>query len=259
MYKNISSTMTHEERTKEREIHIFKKFANIYPKQIIKDTIENRKSPEPDILCEIYSEGKIAFELVELIENISSQKLQDSLNLKRKLQDYCASTLLDGERNEFQKKYYNVLLYINFQDNITSRKKCNAFRYIFSHLQNLPEGYSGKTYQKCHSAVKYISIRRGEFAGPIFNVDASSGFLFNVIEKMVRSRIKDKIENPLKYKTEHPMELLAYIDMQLIFDGRIIINSIDGLKEELLRSNFQHLWIFHIHENKILYNIPLKM
>jgi hypothetical protein len=43
-------------------------FAAIAELPVVSETVENRKPPEPDILCEVRGRGRVAFELVDLID-----------------------------------------------------------------------------------------------------------------------------------------------------------------------------------------------
>ena len=58
--------MTENDRHGSREQKIFSLFAEVCGLAIQLDSIEKRKPPEPDILCQIAGEGTVTFEMVEL-------------------------------------------------------------------------------------------------------------------------------------------------------------------------------------------------
>ena len=52
----------------QRERKVFEEFAERSDPSIVRNSIQSRDSPEPDILCEISGEGPVAFELKELCD-----------------------------------------------------------------------------------------------------------------------------------------------------------------------------------------------
>jgi len=51
---------------KKHEIGVFRRFAKVSGLPIIPESIEQPPEPEPDILCEIIGEGRVAFELTRI-------------------------------------------------------------------------------------------------------------------------------------------------------------------------------------------------
>jgi hypothetical protein len=60
--------MTPEHVKGERELAVFLRFLEASRLPIDRNSVEKRSPPEPDILCTHQSEGKIAFELVEMCD-----------------------------------------------------------------------------------------------------------------------------------------------------------------------------------------------
>ena len=60
--------MTAEQTKASREIQVFLEFLQKSKLPIDRDSVENRKPPEPDILCRHSEQGFVAFELVELCD-----------------------------------------------------------------------------------------------------------------------------------------------------------------------------------------------
>src|SRR5262245_20259508 len=55
------------------EMFVFREFAKACPLPLLIDTAESRNPPEPDILCDLSTGGKVAFELVEA-DDVTSNK-----------------------------------------------------------------------------------------------------------------------------------------------------------------------------------------
>lgn len=60
--------MASEREKGEAEVALFPRFLEALGLPIDRSSIEKRAPPEPDILCAHQTEGKIAFELVELCD-----------------------------------------------------------------------------------------------------------------------------------------------------------------------------------------------
>ena len=60
--------MSSEQEKAEVELTVFADFVRLAQLPISLATVEKRKPPEPDLLCVQASEGKVAFELVELCD-----------------------------------------------------------------------------------------------------------------------------------------------------------------------------------------------
>ncbi len=48
---------------------MFTEFATVAGLQVVPGSVESRPSPEPDILCELADRGRIAFELVNVVDD----------------------------------------------------------------------------------------------------------------------------------------------------------------------------------------------
>jgi hypothetical protein len=61
-----------------REMEVFLEFLQKSGLPINRDSVENRKPPEPDILCRHNEQGLMAFELVELCESEIAKTISES-------------------------------------------------------------------------------------------------------------------------------------------------------------------------------------
>ena len=59
----------------QRERKVFEKFAERSDPSIVRNSIQSRDSPEPDILCEISGVGPVAFELKEICDPTFAESL----------------------------------------------------------------------------------------------------------------------------------------------------------------------------------------
>lgn len=71
--------MTAEQTKARREMQIFLEFLEKSGLPVDRDSIENRKPPEPDILCRHKEQEFIAFELAELCEEELAEKIGKSI------------------------------------------------------------------------------------------------------------------------------------------------------------------------------------
>lgn len=235
---------------KELEQEIFKKFLKHHPDKLDISSFKRVEPPKPDI--EINSEiGKtIAFELSEIVDEGMVRRLQTARNLKSLFNEHCESLSL--ERKEiFNSKYENSYIYVFFQDNLSLAKKRSNISLIFDYLfsldpikrENVPENKNLK------KIVREIIIIKGGFTGPIFDSD-SGGF----IDTPLLSRMEDKLKK--KYQTLYPCELLLYYDLQPEVISEVGFDDACNYAEKNISNTcFKRIWIFSVHDDKILKQI----
>jgi len=65
MFRLQASHMNNLEKQEHEEMTVFGEFAKVCPLPLLLNTAQNRPTPEPDILCDIESGKKLAFELAK--------------------------------------------------------------------------------------------------------------------------------------------------------------------------------------------------
>ncbi|MBW1796452.1 MAG: hypothetical protein JRJ38_18880 [Deltaproteobacteria bacterium] len=236
-----------------REIRVFKKFAPHFPLPIDPNSIQKRKPPEPDILCCLEDGTKIAFELVEIIDEDLANRTFSALNLKRGFEEDF-DNLPRHRKDQLNQKYGNALIYIAFKDKISSIRRRSSIPMILEFLLILDDKTEGKYTPSSHSAlgetVRWVNISRGDFVGPCFDFEAVGSFA-----EPVCNRIEDKFKK--QYRVKAIVELVAYYELQPELPKNHWLPSLKHFLERSLKNSiFNRIWVYSISQNKILYVYP---
>lgn len=234
-----------------REIQIFNKFAEICPYKINLNSIKKKEPPEPDIFFKLENGLELSFELVECLDNPIAKTPSDQVSLKY---------LLDDEKNKlplckkmrFKRKYKNALIYITFNEKLTLTKRKRATPHLIDFLLNLDENQINKDEIKISGCpeIKWFSISRGVYVGPMFRVGGFTPFGEPTLRK-----IKGKFNK--KYQTKNKIDLLAYYALQPeIPKNHWLTETEDYVKENITNSPFNRVWIYSYTNNKILFLYP---
>jgi len=239
---------------KEIEKKVFKAFCNVGDLPINIDSIENRNPPEPDIVCEVTGIGLLAFELTEIINSDYANNLNKQIYSINILSDYY-STLSMDQKKQFDKLYMNAMIFPRFQEECTMNKRKKVLPIIFEHLLSLDVKFEGITFEntdKYRRILSGIKITRGIFKGPLF--DSNFATLFN---DPTLPAIISKFNNSGSYKSEHPIHLLGYFDLQTRIPEEILLPSIGNFCEESIqKSKFVKIWIFDFQKGEIVFTYP---
>jgi len=232
-------------KSTEKEIYIFRKFAKLCPYSINLDSIIKKEPPEPDILCSLPDGSIIAFELTEIIDEDLAGSFNDSIRLKEAFND---------ELEQLEANFNNALIYIAFTEGILFRRKKNSIQKIINYLLTLDKTAEGVFKpEDLIDIVKFITISRGVI-GPIIDVES-----FAWIDDPCKECIKRKFEKV--YKTEsNNIELLAYYELQPKEPENILECKLYSLKKfiknNIKSSVFQRVWIYSARENRIIFVYP---
>jgi hypothetical protein len=229
---------------------MFSKIA-LYPIDL--SSIKKKEPPGPDIFCNLLDGTKIAFELVECIDVSIARSVYDSLNLKRVFYDNLKN-LPKEKKKIFTLNFKNASIYVAFSKETSFIKKKSAISKIFDFLLTLKNTANGKfnfsSYRDIRGVVRWIYIQRGEFAGPIFDIEAATSFA-----DPAKEYIKRKFKK--KYKIKCMTELLAYYELQPeLPQNHWLPNLREFIENNIKTSVFQRVWIYSIAQNKIIFVYP---
>ncbi len=238
-----------------REIEVCKKFAPHFPLPIAMNSIQKRKPAEPDILCCLEDGTKIAFELVEIIDESLARRTFSANNLKCAFDDHL-DNLPTNVKAQFKQKYGNALIYIAFEDKVSATKRRNSVPIIFEFLLTLDGKAEGKHTLSSHNdlgrAVRWVNISRGCFAGPCFDVEA----FFGSFAEPAYNRIKDKFAKQYCPKSSI-VELLAYYELQPELPKNYWLPSLKHFLEGNLKNSvFNRVWVYSVSQDEIHYVYP---
>lgn len=242
--------MTGRDRHGSREGKIFIRFAEVCGLAVQPDSIEKREPPEPDILCKIEGEGFVAFEMVELIDPDLAQRTYEQIKLQRLFEEAYQSLPIN-QRTQLKRYFGNALVHVAFRSNTSSRAREHTIPLVLAWLQELGPSFEGTSSPTAQSSVgkvvRKITISRGAFIGPCFDVEAV-GFFADPTLKRIRQKFT-KV-----YNSSFPVELLAYYELQPIFpDARWVPQLHTFIAQHLGDSQFRRVWVYDIQRNEVKY------
>jgi hypothetical protein len=245
--------MAYDDQHSSREKKIFSCFAKVSGLWIQPESIEKHQPPEPDILCTIEGEGTVAFEMVEIIDETLARRTYGQIKL-HEIFKQAYEDLLPGNYTSFKEKFHNALIYVRFCSTASSRIRGNAIPMILDLLMETDTEFTGSLAPPHESplseAVKSINISRGEFTGPCFDVEAAGSFADPTIERLATKLTKN-------YRTLHPVELLAYYELQPVLPESTWVPRVqEYVRQNLPRSLFRRVWIFDIGTKAVMFMLP---
>lgn len=233
----------------EHELEIFRRFAAVVGLLKTDDRFEKRKSPEPDVLFHSAAGISTAFELVELIYQDYAGGIGLLIATKTALHTYYEA-LPSTQREIFDHKYSNALLYFRFHPSLTFKRRRAAFSVIFDHLLVVPDGFTGDALDgdaALSSVLDGVSISRGRFNGPIFDAE-SIGWIGDPAVPAIRGKFAKT------YSTPYPVELLAYIETNPMFPDEVWLADLEEFLGAQVRPlPFRRIWVFHIGRNEVVF------
>ena len=224
-----------------REAEIFRRFARAAGLVFREGAVEKRSPPEPDILY--FSEGgePLAFELVELIDQDYALRAWSQLKLKSRFEK-AYEDLEPHRKARVAERMGNALVHVVFDEGATFRAKEHAVDQVFDTMAGLDAAFEGKLRRSDHAnlpaAIGSISVSRLDSPGPFFDVDAVGS-----LGDPTAERIRGKWEKT--YETAHPIELLAYYELQPELPEELWRHQLDAfLDAHGSSSPFRRVWVY---------------
>lgn len=245
-------------RSKEKqELEIFTAFARVSPLSISLESIENRKPPEPDIVCELESGNRIYFELTKStpksIEHSNSQVVQLPQRIYDKL-----NKLDETKQKTIKKKYRDALIYIAFKYQLTDNKMTNSIDSILNFLAELEDYSVGEFYPENIANVRWITIARNY---PTFTIDIESVGTYSestmdrIREKFAKYSIKK--QSLFQIFKKNPLELIVYDETNIPrLNDKWKEEFMCYCKKEIPKTFFRRVWIFSAFKNKVVAVYP---
>lgn len=232
----------------EKERAIFLEFAPASGIDIDTESVENRDPPEPDIVCQIAGRGTVGFELTELIDQGFMARLDLMARTKSHLAETWRSGLTNTESSEFSRKYGNALLHFSYANDATLRKREAVTIPVFRTLLHLSDDYEGTVsdLSEFSPVVEEVRVSRGEFTGPVMDT-ASSGLLDDPTATTFLKKLSKT------YECDYPVELLAYIEIDLLPHEDVWKAAIDKLAHKISKSPFGKVWVFDRGSRSVKY------
>jgi hypothetical protein len=222
---------------------------------VLPGTTQKREPPEPDILCQIVGAGKVAFELVEILDEDFAGLVSEQIRLQNALHRAARAT----PNSETLAPFANALVYVRFRRNVGARRREGAIPALFAFLDGLSSGFVGDVMLpedlELSGIVKSLRVSRGDYPrGPHFQVEAAQ-FISNPVVKRLMAKFAKR------YSTGHPLELLAFYELHPAGPPELWMSAVrDYVNENIERSQFSRVWIFDAETNLVLFpseaNVP---
>lgn len=193
----------------ERELRTFRAFAEHGPLKIVPDSIQSTDAP--DILCDLVGGERIAFELVELIDKGYAQDL-DTLYKTRRLLEELPQRLPQDLRRSLEERLGSGA-FISFQFAVGSPLRdregaaMDALRWLVERAEPIEDQNSVEGTLR--SRMRAVYVDRWELE---LRFESTS---YVRIADPTLDRLRDKFA--MAYSKEHPIELLMYTEVDLLY------------------------------------------
>lgn len=234
----------------EVELAVFRDFSGACPIEILADSIESRSPPEPDIRC-VMARQAVAFELVQLVD----PSALETIGLQRCTQEsleYAYRNLSVDSRKQFDLRYRRSMLSFDFSSDagLTKRKKVigKAFDILISLRQSLHD-FCIKHDSDLMPILRGVRVKRSSVNGPSFHVSG-----YGHMNDPTFDTISGKFCK--KYRTDAPVELLAYVCWDLLPSRDEILDAAKKACLDIQNSPFRRVWIFDCIRREIIFVSP---
>lgn len=234
----------------ERERAVFELFCRSQNWWSAEARIESRVPPEPDILFTPASGDPVAFEIVEFMDRDFARTMASD----RATEDHMRAgfnELPPSKREQLQASFADSDIAISFEYGVTERQRAKAVDALLDHLLALPPGWTGVEIRPSglRPQVTQLIVQRGPFTGPIFSVASATWVDDPSIEA-----IEEKVNST--YKTPHPLELLAYIELNPMFPDDAWIPDLADFCRGLASCPFRAIYVFDVTRGEVLFSWP---
>lgn len=233
----------------EREQRVFRSFAENGPLAIDLDSIESPSPPAPDILCRVERLGFVAFELVELVDEEYARGIVLMARTQRMLRDLPDRLPADlrSSLNEFGDPYIAFDFVGNLPLRAREQAAVDALRWLLNQ-ESKRDHYAIEG--DLRSRVEAIHVHRPWRWGLKFEI-SSAGF----VGDPTVARLESKFGKT--YKSEHPVELLMYTEIDLIMPEDIWRPTVEPfVQERLATSPFRRVWLYKVGTRSVAYFHP---
>ena len=225
---------------------MFRQFLSAIGITELAGALEKRQPPEPDLLLRHPDGSKVAYELVELLDETHARMIGLLLGTKTALRAHFEN-LPPDRRALFEGKFGDALLYFHFSQLTTLNQRRSVFASAFDKLLALPTGVTGEVLEndsEIGQTLRSVSVSRG-IVGPIFDPEA-----FGWIGDPTVPNIKQKFRK--SYVSNYPIELVAYVDGNPMFPDDVWLGNLKEFVESQPKPfPFRQLWIFDCGKAKV--------
>jgi len=239
----------------EKELRIFRKFAEKSPYGIDFSTIEKHYPPEPDIFCKPVYGDPIGFDIVECLDSNIARSIHDTSDIKQAFSKQLEKLSI-RKRQSIEIFFEDACIEVAFCKGISEIRKQQSIPLIFDFIHKVAttkeeREYHAVDFPNLKSVIEYLSIKRGFVNGPIFYIVPEAVWFS---DKSIE-RIKAKFSK--HYETKHRTELLCFYELQPELPENRWLPEVETFIEVNLKSSsFNRVWIYSVINNKIIYVYP---
>lgn len=228
-----------------RELNVFSGFAAVCGLCIVPNSIEKREPPEPDVLCQIQDEGPIAFEMVELLDQV---RIARPRGIQAEISDGFRDayrSLSEGEQARLQERLGNATVRVHMSRAVSSHRRRAAVGELLKLLLDIDTQFEGEYLLPPKlRLLASLKIVRGNFAGPRFTAISDS-----VYDPTPLKGLEAKFGKI--YTTTSPIDLVAYFDSQHAPPENKIVSLQQLIKSLIDSSGFRRVWVYDANERRV--------
>ena len=171
---------------------------------------------------------------------------------KEALNAYARNLASAEKQKRFNELYDHALIHFNFAESANLNARKQKFPAAFDMLLECPSFVSEFTIKnntKLLPTLQTIRVRKSRLNGPI--IDAGGfGWLGDPTEEALSKKFNKR------YAGDYPLELLAYIDWDLLPPGGAWKAAADRAVERMDGSQFRRVWVYDANSKEVVYVYP---
>lgn len=230
------------DKKEQRELEFFYRFLELAKLPIDPASVHNARPPSSDIRCLTWQGDEVHFEMVEL-DDFGFRSFQGSREGALCALEEAFEALPLSHPLKAAGALTNALVYVDYCFSAAKVHTRKAPASIFEWLLQVDYDFEGvvdkESEVKLPSHVEAISVYRGKFEGPIFEV-SFKGAHFG--QDQVGSLLSKKLSKV--YSADVPNELVAYVADSLSFHPEVVrarfLRALEGKRDF---GPFQRIWL----------------
>lgn len=234
------------------ELAIFHDFVRSGPFRAVPGSVSGRPEPEPDILCDVVGTGLTAFELVQVVSQPLKRQIEVMLNEVRASLERAFANLSIPDQRRLAKKYPACNISLGFDESLAKTRRQRIIPGVFDVLLDptlKPDDlgvFDRESVPALPIGLEYIRVTRTSGAEISFRQVAMASYQDPSGPTILR-KFRDK-----SYKSNHPIELLAYYELEFTPDAGRLRRIGELVSRSLHESQFARVWAYSVPAKQVL-------
>jgi hypothetical protein len=242
------------QQDKARDKDLFLEFASVAGLKVCRAQIETPDPPQPDVVAEIEGEGRVTYELGEIIDQDLARNYRLSAETFTAIREFHAA--MPPERCvTFDTRFSASNIIFRFSEQADLSKRCRALPAAFDLLlvAGIPKNgrlqMFGPHLENVLESVHILATTIG--TGPVFDACCPKCF-----DPSALSILKKKLTKT--YSTQHPLELILHSDQRGLHAETFWLPPVSAhVESHLEHSPFRRVWLFERHPPRVVYVHPI--